>query len=293
MAHPTISVAVCSAGRPDLLVGCLSSLGAVEDWQPGDEVVVVLNGPDRPNKARLEHVMPDVAYVIVEEEELGVSRARNIAWHTASGEVVVYLDDDARPHAGWIGAWRLAFGDESLHAAGGPIELSWTAGAPSWFDARLRAYWSALDLGNDWRAAPPAGRGFGANLAVRRTALAAVGGFDERWGRGGTRVEQGEELDVLGRIDQSGRRVAWVPSARVDHLVGAERARLRWILRRAHSQGRADVALGATRAARWSPVTTGWLTVGRRLVAEPRRWRATMAVDFARRARLAGRAGRA
>jgi GT2 family glycosyltransferase len=295
MDAPSLSVIVCSAGRPDLLDGCVDMLLALEGWTAHDEVVVVLNGAERAAaRARVAARLHAPLAVTVRVEELGragLSAARNCGAGVAGGDVLVYLDDDARPTPDWLSAWRDAFAvDRELAAAGGPIESRWPDRPPRWFDPRLSAYWSELDHRDPSSVvdAPVALRGFGANLGVRAAALRSVGGFDERLGRGSP-VPGGEETDVLGRLDDAGRSIGWVAGARVRHLVGPDRTRLIWLLRRAHEQGRIDRALGAPPVASHRVVTSGWRALIRDLRREPGDWRRHLAVDLARRTRLAGR----
>jgi GT2 family glycosyltransferase len=291
---------ICSAGRGDILLDGLAELVRHDGWRPGDEVLVVLNGPDRePVRLRIERAHQDAprrddgpTVRVAEVEALGISRARNCGTHLAVGEVLISLDDDARPRPGWLEAWREAFrADPQLAAAGGPIELGWPAsGPPRWFEPRLASYWSQLLPTEDPSAGPPAMRAFGANLGMRRAAVEAIGGFDERLGRGGTLGVTGEESDLLARLDRAGHPVGWVPGAQVVHLVPPARTRLSWLLRRAHEQGRTDRALRATTAGWWQPVTSGWPAIAGSIRRSPASWRGQLAADLARRARLAGRA---
>jgi GT2 family glycosyltransferase len=255
-------------------------------------LLVVLNGDGRA-EARTNLDGAGAPLRIVEQTEAGLSRARNRALEESTADVVVFLDDDARPAAGWLDRWREAFAPRALAAAGGPIELGWPSGrAPRWYHPTLDPYWSALDLGRDPGAAeeqPARARAFGANLAVDRQIALDLGGFDTRFGRGGTVADGGEESDLLLRLDRRGDSVGWVPAARVTHLVGEERSRLRWLVRRAHAQGVADRAFGALRPPATAPYLSGWATVTRAAIRAPRRVRATIAVDLARRARLLGR----
>lgn len=261
---------------------------------------MVLNGPDcervrrRIERARTEGPKLDEGPTlrVAEVEALGISRARNCGTRLATGDVIVSLDDDARPLPGWLTAWRAAFAcDPDLAAAGGPIELGWPSGGPPrWFRPQLATYWSQLLPSGDPLAAPPAMRGFGANLAMRRADVERVGGFDERLGRGGTLGVTGEESDLLERLHRNERPIGWVPGARVVHLVPPGRARVSWLLRRAHEQGRTDRALRATTATWWQPVISGWPSLARAIGRAPSSWRGHLAVDLARRARLAGRA---
>jgi GT2 family glycosyltransferase len=296
---PSVSVVICSAGRADLLLDGLAELARHPDWRPTDEVLVVLNGPDRDPVRRLieqarsggPRLDDGPTLRVAEVEALGISRARNCGTRLATGDLIISLDDDARPLPGWLEAWRAAFAaDPDLAAAGGPIELGWpTSGPPRWFQPQLATYWSQLLPRVAPLDAPPEMRAFGANLAMRRLDVERIGGFDEQLGRGGTLGITGEESDLLRRLHHAGRPIGWVPDARVVHLVPPGRARLSWLVRRAHEQGRTDRVLRASTATWWQPLISGWPTLARQMRQTPSSWRGHLASDLARRARLAGR----
>lgn len=294
MNPPSLSIVVCSSGRPELVDACVRSLLEHSSWEPQDEIVLVLNGPGRhSSRRRVDAIAPRAdgpPVRVVERPTPGLSAARNAGAEAATGDVLVYLDDDARPRGSWLPAWRQAFAlDPALAAAGGPIDLVWPGAPPRWLDPRLTPYWSGLDHPDaDPSTIPVADRAFGANLGVRASSMGSVGPFDEDLGRGAT-VPGGEETELLHRMHAAGLGVGWVPDARVDHLVEPSRTRLRWLIGRAREQGAIDRALGSPAAAPWQPVIRGWPTLLAALVRDPGRWRQHGAVDLARRARARGR----
>jgi cellulose synthase/poly-beta-1,6-N-acetylglucosamine synthase-like glycosyltransferase len=296
MPLPTrrLSVILCSAGRPHLVAGAVAALADQDGWQPGDEVVVLLNGAKRAEaRARIEASPPAKGpweLRLHESTERGVSAARNRAAGLARGEVLIYLDDDARPGPGWLNTWRQAFvADPCLSAAGGPIHPAWPGSPPRFFHPRLAPYWAVTGHRDPRSPSRPGDTAYGANMAVRAEALTSIGGFRTEVGWGSAADVAGEDADVLIRLDHAGHRLGWVPGAEVRHLIDAERVHLLWLLRRAHLHGRTDMALGAQRPPARLLVTSGWRTLARGLVAHPHSWRASVAVDLARRARLLGR----
>jgi hypothetical protein len=66
----------------------------------------------------------------------------------------------------------------------------------------------------------------GANFAVRRSLVDAIGGFDPALGRDSGRVLLGQELpEFFARARAAGRRGLYVPAMRVQHHVPARRLR--------------------------------------------------------------------
>lgn len=145
-----------------------------------------------------------------------LSMSRNIGIALASGEIVAFIDDDALAEPEWLSDIVAAFAEPEVGAAGGLV-----------YDHRGRdfqyRYASANRLGAaDWRRSTPAEEfnfplsdSFpyvqGTNSAFRRTALLAIGGFDEE-------IEYYlDETDVCCRLVDAGWIVRQLPRAYVHH----------------------------------------------------------------------------
>jgi O-antigen biosynthesis protein len=163
----------------------------------------------------------------------GLSRARNAGAHEASGEVLVFLDDDVTVQAGCIAALLAEFSDPRTAAVGGRILLA--DGDPevrSAFEA-----FGAFDPGPERRVVDRhtpgwfeltnfGGLGTGAMLAIRRSAFASWPGFDERLGRGAP-MDAGEELFAYFSLAERGHRVIYTPVAIASHPAPASFDELR------------------------------------------------------------------
>jgi hypothetical protein len=66
---------------------------------------------------------------------------------------------------------------------------------------------------------------WGANMVYRHSALQALGGFDTRLGPVGRRRHCGEDVDIVQRMLQSGRAMAYDPALTVFHRVPRARVR--------------------------------------------------------------------
>ncbi len=74
---------------------------------------------------------------------------------------------------------------------------------------------------------------WGANFAVRRSAIERIGPFEERLRRG-----HGDEEQWLERLRAAGGRIAYLAHAGLDHRRTAADARLRPLARAAYARGR-------------------------------------------------------
>ncbi len=240
MPGPRISIVICTYNRAALLARALLAFR-----QPGAdvsaEIIVVDNNSHddtvevvRRCAETLRSVLP-VRYV--SEPTQGLSRARNTGIAAATGEIIAFLDDDAVPTAGWLAAVADVFANHPhASAAGGPVEPEFEVPRPDWLGPGVEGYYSILDLGPRARVFPRHRLPFGANMAVRRSALGNVR-FSEQLGRTGTSLASGEEFALLGQLRSQGHEIYYVPAMRVGHFIAKERLRPEWLMARAWSGG--------------------------------------------------------
>jgi glycosyltransferase involved in cell wall biosynthesis len=169
----------------------------------------------------------------------GLSRARNTGAAAARNDVLVYLDDDARPAPGWIESLRDAFCDPQVAIAGGPIHALWPAERPAgWPPAGMESFFSVLSLGDGDLDFPGRAEVYGANWAIRRDALAAVGGFDVRLGAGEGGALGGEEFLAATQVHRLGLGAGrYVAAAGVGHRIEPGRIDENYMLLRAFRNG--------------------------------------------------------
>jgi GT2 family glycosyltransferase len=140
------------------------------------------------------------------------SRQRNLSAQKASGDLLLFLDDDSVPAADLIDTYREIFRkDPRLAAVGGPAVYR-----ASNFRERLSAAALSEPLVTGKSAARYAARGPSrasderelilSNLAVRRAAFEAAGGFDES-------LYPNEENLLLERLRDRGGKIRYEPSA--------------------------------------------------------------------------------
>jgi GT2 family glycosyltransferase len=195
-----LTALVCTKGRLELLRACLASLEA--DLPEGGELLVVVHG----DAAAAEEVRAlGVPARVLHEDRRGKSRQLNVGIAAARHDVVVLTDDDCRVQTGWLAAMAAPFVDPSMGATFGFVRgLSGVRGA----DLQPEAPGPAPEV--TWRYAN------GAAMAVRRGAIHAIGGFDERLGPGAPL--HGEEHDVVLRLQEAGWAVAVADAPPVGHV---------------------------------------------------------------------------
>jgi HAD superfamily hydrolase (TIGR01662 family) len=181
------SLVVPTIGRLSLDV-LLDALAAASGPRPAELVLV----DDRPSGSPLRPDRPGLPPVRMLRTGCGgPARARNLGWRAARTPWVAFLDDDVVPDADWFE--RLA---EDL--TGLPTDVAGSQG-------RVRVPLPADRRPTDWErgtAGLATSAWITADLAYRRAALAAVGGFDERFPRAFR-----EDSDLALRVMDTGARL--------------------------------------------------------------------------------------
>ena len=178
---------------------------------------------------------------------LGLNVARNTGVERSDGELVVFLDDDIRAAPGWLEALLdAASQNPAVDVFAGRISARLEGRAPRSCE-REQPPITTLELGDTDTEARFA---WGANMAIRRSALERVGPFDISLEEGGDEQEWQERL----HMQTPGAKVLYVAGAAVEHRrVGAD-ARLRSLSRAAHARGRAARRFDARRGEAPSPI---------------------------------------
>jgi GT2 family glycosyltransferase len=232
------SVLVCAytLDRWDDLVDAVSS--ARHQSRPPREVIVVIDHNDELLE-RARTVFRE-ATVVANRHEQGLSGARNTGVEEATADVVAFLDDDAVAEHDWLEKLLAPYeADPAVLGVGGWIEAWWPA------EARPRMLPPEFDwvVGCSYRGLPestsPVRNMIGANMSMRRSVLAEVGGFTCDLGRIGT-VPLGceeTELCIRARQKRPDGTILLEPAARVRHRVAAVRTGWRYFRARCWAEG--------------------------------------------------------
>jgi histidinol-phosphate phosphatase family protein len=223
---PAFSVVIPTVGRESLrrLLDALAT-----GTGPAPVAVVVVDDRRRPWQ-RLD--LPDWAPLqVVPGSARGPAAARNVGWLATATPWVAFLDDDVLPPASWSA-------DLVADLASLPPDVAGSQG-------RLRVPLPADRRPTDWErvTAGLAGAHWAtADLAIRRSALVRVGGFDERFPRA-----YREDADLALRLLAAGFEL--VRGAReVQHPVRPASA---WVSVRTQAGNADDALLRRLHGRRW------------------------------------------
>jgi GT2 family glycosyltransferase len=234
------SIVIPTRARLSYLEVALASI-APQAAEAGAEVLVIDDAGASPQAREL--VERHGARYEPHRSPLGLNVARNTGVSRSRGELVVFVDDDVRAESGWLAALLAAAREHpDVDVLAGRIVPRLEGRAPR-SCGREGAPITTLDLGE---ADTFTSYAWGANMAIRHSALERVGPFDVSLAHGGDEQEWQDRL-----IAASGgtARVLYVAAASVEHRrVGAD-ARLGALARTAHLRGRAARRFDAWRGA--------------------------------------------
>lgn len=196
-----LSVVIPTYRRDDTLLRCLEALSNQDFPRDRFEVVVVddARSESAPRVvAGMAEREPDLRFRSIAGAGRGPATARNLGWRAAGGEIIAFIDDDAYPaDRSWLREGRAPFDDPCVGAVSGrvhvPVDMP-----PTDFQRNVQG----LERGEFLTC----------NAFYRRTALEAVGGFDETF-----TMPFREDSDLQYRVENEGFRLVYSPSAVVIH----------------------------------------------------------------------------
>ncbi|HEY0080871.1 MAG TPA: glycosyltransferase [Pyrinomonadaceae bacterium] len=197
---PPISVVVCSYNGGRVIRDCMEGLLRVE--YPNFEVIVVDDGSTDDTAA----IVSEYPARLISTENRGLSSARNTGMLAATGEIVAYTDDDARPDPHWLQYLANTFMRTKHAGVGGP---NIAPAGDGWIaDCVANAPGGPVHvlLSDEEAEHIP-----GCNMAFRREALLKVGGCDPVY------RQAGDDVDLCWRIEQECGTLGFSPAAMVWH----------------------------------------------------------------------------
>ncbi len=197
---PSISVVVCTYNGNRTIRDCLEGLRKVD--YPNFEVIVVNDG----STDGTEIIAKEYGFRVISIPNGGLSNARNVGMRAAKGEIVAYIDDDAVPDPQWLTYLAATFLSTDHVGVGGPNIPPADDGPIAECVANSPGGPIHVLLTDQQAEHIP-----GCNMAFRKAALEAIGGFDPQF-----RIA-GDDVDLCWRILKRGWTLGFNPAAMVWH----------------------------------------------------------------------------
>jgi GT2 family glycosyltransferase len=213
-----VSVVICTRDRPDTVGQAVESVAECD--YPSFDMHIM----DQSTNDLTREIVVSLAQKFEQKltihyhhlDKAGLSRAYNAGMRVSDGEIIACTDDDVVVPRNWIAEVARAFElDPDAGLLYGQVLVP-----DSLTDAvRSGTIVPSLEIPRHERLAKGSGFkvfGMGANMAVRRSLLDRVGGFDEALGGGGP-LRSSQDFDFAYRTYRSGMAVLLVPEVKVDH----------------------------------------------------------------------------
>ena len=211
----TVSLIVSTRNRADRLPEFLDRISLLEAPAGGWELILVDNGSIDATPALIGRFAASAPFAVrhVHAPIPGLSNARNAGLVHAQGRIVAFTDDDCYPTADFLRVLVDVFDEQRVGFVGGRVILH----DPT--DARVCI--KEVERGFDIRPHTfvPAGAIHGANMAVLRELVDAIGTFDPRLGAG-TPCVAGEDIEYVARAAWAGWSGRYDPRLVVAHHHG-------------------------------------------------------------------------
>jgi GT2 family glycosyltransferase/glycosyltransferase involved in cell wall biosynthesis len=202
-ARPLVSVVLVNfRGAADTLEA-IRHLGELDYPKDRLEIVVVENGSGDDSAAVLAAGAPHVK-LVVSKVNHGFAGGCNLGVRSSSGDVVAFLNNDARPDPGWVSAAVDVLERDPAVGAVASRVLDWEGQRVDYIDAGLAWYGMGYkpftsELASRLRDEPhDVLFGTGSAMFVRRSVYDQLRGFDERYFMFFEDVDLGWRLNLLG-----------------------------------------------------------------------------------------------
>jgi GT2 family glycosyltransferase len=245
MAQPRIAnlsavIAAYTEERWDQLAATIQSL-AQQSVSPRELILVIDH-----NARLLERVR--VAYprciVISNTGERGTSGARNAGLAVATGELVVFFDDDVVVAFDWVERISADLADPRVLGAFGAIVPAWHQQRPRWFPEEFNWVIGCSHPGMPERKSPVRNL-WGCCMCFRREVFDTVGTFRADLGRVGKHPIGCEETELCVRALRQWPDSIFMfdPTAAVTHSVPPSRGRWSYFRSRCFYEGRSKAVV--------------------------------------------------
>ena len=218
---PLVSVVICTYNNADSLSITLQQVLSQNVANPELVEVVVINNNSSDNTAKvLENIqITGFTFKHYFEARQGISHARNTGFEKASGEYILYTDDDAEIPQYWLEKYLHKLTTHNIDCMFGKISIVWDMPPPWWYETeRYQGLFAALDYGDaEFKVITKQHPFLSKNVCIKKSCLIEIGGFDPTLGRKGKILTGGEEILAFYRLIEAKKSIYYYPHITVGH----------------------------------------------------------------------------
>jgi len=213
---PRVSIIILNHNGLCHLKECLESVTGVEYPDDKLEVILVDNGSQDESVNFVRENFSTVKLVAL-DKNVGFAEGNNIGERYASGEYVVFLNNDTRVDKRWLAELiRTIDKDETAGVCGSKILFYRSPDKVNYAGGKITPVGSGYEINfgrKDTLERDPKHVGYasGASMIMRRSLFQKLNGFDEAY------FIYCEDVDLSWRVWLQGYRVVYVPTSIVQH----------------------------------------------------------------------------
>ena len=223
-----LTVAMSTFNRKDWAIEALKSLEHVTilDHLKWEVLVVDNNCSDGTWDALYEYKLyTSLPIRIINEEKIGLSRARNRIICEAKGEIISLFDDDERFDENYLVALVKAFSNPKVDMVCGRISLDYETGRPDWIKDEWEGFLSRVDAGDlGFRIRDENFVFSGGNLAFVKRRVEEWEYFDVNLSRQGKIVIGGGDVKFCKSAFHAGAHIQYEPKVLLYHKIPSHRS---------------------------------------------------------------------
>lgn len=201
-AEARVSVVIPTFGRERVLIETIGHLLSLAE--PADEIIVVDQTPqhEKDTEVALGLFQREQGVRVIRLRKPSITHAMNVGLQQATGDIVIFVDDDIQPLEGLIRAHRAAYAKPDVRLVAGRVLQPWHQDGSRALDGLASESEGVVD------------EFIGCNFSVDRRWALRLGGFDERF----VKVAYRYEAEFAARARRAGVPVQFVPLAALLHL---------------------------------------------------------------------------
>ena len=229
---PKVSIVIINLDGEKTLSSCLNSLGHIDYPKNRLEIILVDNGSKDDSLRLVRKTFPEVR-VIENGQNLGFAVANNIGVKNCDGELVAFLNNDARVEKSWLSELVKPVMRDDMVASTGSKIFSWDGKTIDYGGGGTNFHGIAFKEG--YREPDSKRFGYekpvlfatGASMLIYREVFLKAGGFDEDY------FAYYEDIDLGWRLWILGYKVLYIPTSiayhhhsRTSQRIGIEKLRV-------------------------------------------------------------------
>ena len=240
-----LSVIICTYNRDKYIYNVLKSIAGNDFFPEKFEIILVDNNSTdntttECNRFRTDFPQTTFHYFI--EKNQGLSHARNKGIKEATGDILIYVDDDATVNKEYLQTYYHFFEQHpAAMAAGGPIIPVYETQEPKWMShftlPLITGYLYNGDRVSEFKHGKYPG---GGNAAYRKSVFEKIGFFNVDLGRKGDNLMGAEEKDIFDKMRSSGMKYYYLPEAILYHIIPEVKLTTAYFDRLTYSIGKSE-----------------------------------------------------